>query len=226
MHKSVRMALVGTLMLACFAIATARALLAPPVLEVNRIELALMLPAQFAGWKWLPMNETRVVNPQQDEMSARIYTQTLTRLYRNQVDGQQIMLVIAYGADQRDDLQVHYPEVCYPGQGFEVLSNHKRQLATAFGALPVRRMETRLGANRVEPVTYWAMLGDQVVLDGMQKKITEMRMAWAGKRADGLLFRVSTIDADAEHAFANQTRFITDLLGSLPAADRHRLSGL
>jgi len=226
MHKSIRMALVGALMLACFAIATARALLVPPVLQTRAIDLALMLPAQFSGWQWLPVNETRVVNPQQDELSAKIYTQTLTRLYRNQVDGQQIMLVIAYGADQRDDLQVHYPEVCYPGQGFEVLSNRKLQLTTAFGALPVRRMETRQGTSRNEPVTYWAMLGDEVVLDGMQKKLAEMRMAWAGKRADGLLFRVSTIDEHAQHAFANQKRFITDLLDSLPAADRHRLSGL
>ncbi|NVO06717.1 MAG: EpsI family protein [Rhodoferax sp.] len=226
MHKSVRMALVGALMLACFALATARALLAPPLLLSSSIDLGAMLPERFADWKTLPLDASRVVNPQQDELSARIYTQTLTRLYRNQVDGQQIMLVIAYGADQRDDLQVHYPEVCYPGQGFEVLSNHKLQLATGFGALPVRRMETRLGQSRFEPVTYWAMLGDQVVLDGLQKKLTEMRMAWAGQRSDGLLFRVSSIDPQAAHGFASQTRFITDLLDTLPAADRHRLSGL
>jgi EpsI family protein len=220
------MALVGALMMACFALATGRALLAPPMLQVSRIDLADMLPTRFADWTWQPLDQTGVVNPQQDELSAKIYTQTLTRRYRNQVDGQQIMLVIAYGADQRDDLQVHYPEVCYPGQGFEVLSNRKLHLATSFGTLPVRRMETRLGQSRYEPVTYWAMLGDQVVLDGMQKKITEMRMAWSGKRTDGLLFRVSTIDPQAEHAFANQTRFITDLLDNLPAAERHRLSGL
>jgi EpsI family protein len=220
------MALVGALMLACFALATARALLAPPVLQSSSIDLAAMMPERFADWTLMPANATRVVNPQQDELSAKIYSQTLTRLYRNQLDGQLIMLVIAYGADQRDDLQVHYPEVCYPGQGFEVLSNRKLRLSTSFGTLPVRRMETRLGASRFEPVTYWAMLGDQVVLDGMQKKITEMRMAWAGKRPDGLLFRVSTIDPQTEHAFAGQTRFIADLLDTLPATDRHRLSGL
>jgi EpsI family protein len=220
------MALAGVLMLACFALSSARMLLAPTPLLAPPIDLAAMLPAQFADWTWLPVNATRVVNPQQEELSARIYTQTLTRLYRNRVDGQQIMLVIAYGADQRDDLQVHYPEVCYPGQGFEVLSNSKLRLATAFGTLPVRRMETRLGSSRIEPVTYWAMLGEQVVLDGMQKKITEMRLAWAGKRSDGLLFRVSSIDPLAEHGFAGQTRFISDLLDSLSAADRHRLSGL
>jgi EpsI family protein len=220
------MKLVGALMLACFALVTARAMLVPPVLVTSGVDLSSMLPAQFGDWKWLPLGATSVVNPQALEMSNKIYNQTLTRMYRNQVDGQQIMLVIAYGADQRDDLQVHYPEVCYPGQGFEVLSNQKVQLATAFGALPVRRMETQLGRNRHEPVTYWAMLGDQVVLDSMQKKLTEMRMAWSGRRTDGLLFRVSTIDVQTPRAFATQTRFVTDLLDTLPAADRHRLSGL
>jgi EpsI family protein len=220
------MALIGALMLAFFALSTARSLLYPPVLEAAHIDLASMLAEHFGDWKWLPTDVTGVVNPQQDEMTAKIYSQTLTRMYRNRIDGQQIMLVIAYGADQRDDLQVHYPEVCYPAQGFEVFSNDKMRLSTPFGYLPVRRMETRLNAHRNEPVTYWAMLGDQVVLDGMQKKIAEMRMAWAGKRTDGLLFRVSAIDARTDHAFASETRFITDLLESLPAADRHRLSGL
>lgn len=226
MQSANRIRTIGALMLLAFALVTARAMLAPPLLQAPGIDLAAMLPEQFGDWKSIPVNANRVVNPQQDELSARIYTQTLTRLYRNQMDGQQVMLVIAYGADQRDDLQVHYPEVCYPGQGFEVLSNKKLKLDTRFGMLPVRRMETQLGKSRTEPVTYWAMLGDKVVLDGMQKKMTEMRMAWAGKRTDGLLFRISTIDPDAAHAFAGQTRFVTDLLDTLSAADRRRLSGL
>jgi hypothetical protein len=51
-------------------------------------------------------------------------------------------------------------------------------------------------------------------------------MAWSGKRADGLLFRVSAVDPQTERAFASETRFITELLETLPAADRRRLSGL
>jgi EpsI family protein len=226
MHKSVRMMLVGLLMLVCFAIVTARSLYFPAVLQAPSIDLMRMLPERFGSWKWLPDDMTRVVNPQQDEMSAKIYTQTLTRLYRNQLDGQQIMLVIAYGADQRESLQLHYPEVCYPAQGFEVLSNDKLSLHTNYGALPVRLMHTRLNANRNEPVTYWAMLGDQVVLDGMEKKITEMRLALTGRSADGLLFRVSAIDPRTDHAFASESRFINDLMDNLSPASRHRLSGL
>jgi hypothetical protein len=136
------------------------------------------------------------------------------------------MLSIAYGADQRDDLQVHYPEVCYPAQGFQVQSNTPAQVATAFGDLRVRQMQTRLNAHRNEPVTYWAMLGDQVVLSGWNKKLTEMRLAWDGKRADGLLFRVSTVDERNAYGFAGEARFISDLMDALPDHHRRRLSGL
>ncbi len=226
MHKSVRLLLVGSLMLVCFAIVTARNVYFPAVLQTAPINLARMLPEQFGNWKWVPDDLTHVVNPQQDAMSARIYTQTLTRLYRNQLDGQQIMLVIAYGADQRESLQLHYPEVCYPAQGFEVLSNDKLHIQTRYGVLPVRQMHTRLNASRNEPVTYWAMLGDHVVLDGMEKKISEMRLAVTGQSADGLLFRVSAIDPITDHAFASESRFVKDLMDNLTAASRHRLSGL
>jgi EpsI family protein len=214
------------LMVLTFAITTAKTVFMQPVVTVRSIDLAIMIPAKFGDWMWIPSSSVGVVNPQQDALSNLIYTQTLTRIYRNQADGQRMMLSIAYGADQRDDLQVHYPEVCYPAQGFEVLSNTKVGISTAQGVLTVRRMETRLNVNRNEPVTYWAMLGDQVVLDSLQKKITEMRMSWAGKRADGLLFRVSTVDERNDFAFAGEARFITDLLVDLPANDRHRLSGL
>jgi EpsI family protein len=226
MRKSVRSALMLVLMAATFALATTKALVIAPVLVANPINLEAMIPAQFDNWQWVPSSNGGVVNPQQDALSAKIYTQTLTRIYRNRVDGQLIMLSIAYGADQRDDLQVHYPEVCYPAQGFQVQSNKEVRLTTSSGDLQVRHMQTRLNASRNEPVTYWAMLGEQVVLDGVHKKLTEMRLAWDGKRADGLLFRVSTVDERNSYAFAGEARFISDLLASLPAADRRRLSGL
>jgi EpsI family protein len=216
----------ATLMVLTFAITTAKTVFMQPIFVVRSIDLAAMIPEHFGRWKWIPSSSAGVVNPQQDALSALIYTQTLTRIYRNEIDGQSMMLSIAYGTDQRDDLQVHYPEVCYPAQGFDVLSNTKASISTPQGKLMVRRMETRLNVNRNEPVTYWAMLGDKVVLDSMQKKITEMRMSWAGKRADGLLFRVSTVDERNDRAFAGETRFITDLLNELPVSDRHRLSGL
>jgi len=226
MRRVSRAALMAGLMALTFAMSTAKGVFMQSTRTVNSIDLEAMIPAQFEDWAWIPMGSAGVVNPQQDALSALIYSQTLTRIYQSKSDGQRVMLSIAYGADQRDDLQVHYPEVCYPAQGFEVFTNRKGTIPTGKGELRVRRMETRLNANRNEPLTYWAMLGDKVVLDSMQKKLTEIQMSWSGKHPDGLLFRVSSVDENNERAFAAQTRFITGLLKVLPDDARLRLSGL
>ncbi|MCX8521387.1 MAG: EpsI family protein [Rhodoferax sp.] len=226
MTKTWRTVLMVGLLLLTFALTLSRTLAIHPQVLGSSLHLEALVPRQFGDWKEQALDSASVVNPQADALTRQIYSQLLTRLYRNRLDGQEMMLVIAYGQDQRDDLQVHYPEVCYPALGFAVQSNIRVRLSTAFGTLPVRQMQTRLNASRNEPVTYWAMLGEQVVLDGMQKKWTELRLAWDGQRADGLLVRVSSIDAQNQRAFAGQSRFVADLLGALPAADRKRLSGL
>jgi EpsI family protein len=136
------------------------------------------------------------------------------------------MLSIAYGEDQRDSVQLHYPEVCYPAQGFQVLSNRKGELQAQGGKIPVRRLETRLEQQRLEPVTYWTMIGKQAVLGGMDKKLAEMHFGLRGEIPDGLLFRVSSIDANTERAFASQNQFVENLLVAVDPVVRQRISGL
>jgi EpsI family protein len=226
MRKSLRVYWVAALLALASAASMCKPWLAPAAPALLPLDLETLIPARFGPWSQVPQGVVGVVNPQQEALSRAIYNQTLTRLYQNPKDGQLMMLSVAYGADQRDALQLHYPEVCYPAQGFEVSSNTRALIATPHGVLTVRRLETRLNPQRNEPVTYWAMLGEHVVLDGMQKKWTEIRASWAGERADGLLFRVSSVDEAQDHAFAGQTAFITDLLEALPAPARLRLSGL
>lgn len=226
MRKSARAYVVAGLLVLASVAGMSKLWLAPAAPALLPLDLAAMIPARMGPWIQVPQGVMGVVNPQQEALSRAIYNQTLTRLYQNPQNGQLMMLSVAYGADQRDALQLHYPEVCYPAQGFKVSSNTPGQIATPHGTLSVRRMETRLSPQRNEPVTYWAMLGEQVVLGGMQKKWAEMRATWNGARTDGLLFRVSSVDEDQDRAFAGQTAFITDVLESLTAADRLRLSGL
>ena len=105
------------------------------------------------------------------------------------------MLALAYGKDQRDAMQVHYPEVCYPAQGFALQEKQIGTLATERGAIPVTRILTNLG-QRIEPVTYWTTVGDRVVQTGLQKKLAEMSYGLSGKIPDGMLIRVSSIDTE------------------------------
>lgn len=188
--------------------------------------LADVIPGRFGDWQLLPDTGGQVINPQTQQVVDRLYSQVLTRTYAR-ADGYRVMLSLAYGDDQRGDLQAHMPEVCYPAQGFELKAQSRGELSTAFGTIPVARLQTRL-RERVEPVTYWFQLGDAAIKTGSrwEKRWVELRFALTGQAPSGLLFRVSSIDPDSGRAFAMQERFVQDLLSVVPQADRTRLTGL
>ncbi len=188
----------------------------------NSLEAAV--PLKFADWRVDADTFRGVVNPQQAEVLSKLYSQLVTRTYVNS-QGQRIMLSIAYGVDQRDGMQVHKPEICYPAQGFGVISNRDGILQTNKGPMPVRRLETALGNQRPEPVTYWTTVGNEVTPLGMQKKLMEMRYGLQGVVPDGLLFRVSSIGADSAAQFALHERFVLDLLPQLTAPSRLLVAG-
>lgn len=189
------------------------------------LDLEAMIPRVFPGWREERKWAGQIVDPQQQEVLDVAYSQVLSRSYID-ADGYRIMLSIAYGKIQRGNLQLHHPELCYPGQGFAINSNRVGQLVTPYGAIPVRRLETQLNRDRSEPVTYWAIVGNQVVLNSVARKLVEMRYGVQGKVADGLLFRVSSIGTDSSVAFDKQTKFVVSLLSALSAEDRLRISGI
>ena len=189
------------------------------------LPLETTIPHAFGEWREDQERAGAVVNPQTEAALKKIYTQTLSRTYVNR-DGERIMLSIAYGGDQRDGMQVHYPEICYPAQGFQLNASTVGEVRVGGGTIPVRRLETAQYPNRAEPVTYWTMVGDRAVLGGSKKKLAELHYAMAGQIPDGLLFRVSSIDDDTARAFKDQEQFINDLLASLSAPAREQLSGL
>ncbi|MFG6468776.1 exosortase-associated protein EpsI, B-type [Roseateles sp. BYS87W] len=191
----------------------------------GRFRLEDAVPKQFGDWALDPFAGAAVVNPQQQEALNKIYNQLLSRVY---VDGQghRIMMSVAYGEDQRDGMTVHYPEICYPAQGFELQAKQTAAIQTPGGTLPVRQLVTRMGSTRTEPVTYWVMIGHQPTLGGMQKKLIELNYAVDGVIPDGLLFRVSSVDRDTAAAFALQERFVQQLVQALQGPARVRLTGL
>ena len=188
------------------------------------INLNTMIPHTFGNWSEEQQNSVQMVDPQQQEMIEKIYTQTLSRVYKDNHD-YRIMLAIAYGDDQRDSMQMHYPEVCYPAQGFSLQGKQTGTLATENGLIPVTRILTNLG-QRNEPVTYWTTVGNRVFQGGLQKKIAEMSYGLNGKIPDGMLIRVSSIDAEAPRAYEMQAQFIDQMLGALTSEHRQKLNGM
>lgn len=188
-----------------------------------QINLEKMIPERFGDWRVEPQ-VVQVVNPQTKELLDKLYSQTLSRTYADG-SGYRVMLSLAYGSDQRGALQAHKPEVCYPAQGFKLHELIQSALQTEFGTIPATRLFVTLG-RRNEPVTYWFTVGDSAIRSAFEKRMVEFRYGLTGQIPDGLLFRVSSIDADQAHAFGIQDRFVNDLLQALPPVERLRLSGL
>jgi EpsI family protein len=215
----------AALMVAASALATAMKPVKKVSEQLGTVHLEAMIPRQIGDWVLDDKTAAQVVNPQQEAMLSRLYSQTLSRTYVDPRSGEAVMLSIAYGEDQRDAMQLHYPEVCYPAQGFALLSQQAATLATAAGALPVKQLVTAHGSRRVEPVTYWVMIGEQPTTGGWRKKVAEMRYGLNGLVADGLLVRISSIQPDAGAAFRLHERFARDLFAALRPPQRARLFG-
>lgn len=219
----------GLIVLALAALALLAAEAMKPVhrlaeLRPQRIELERMLPARFGGWQMQAGLTGGIVNPVQEANLRRLYSQTLSRLYIGPA-GERVMVSIAYGEDQRKYLALHYPEVCYPAQGFSVKSNQTVLLELPDQRLPLRRLETFMAPNRPEPVSYWTTMGDYSSFGGLPRRMIELRYGLQRQIPDGLLFRVSTIGADSAREFAIQERFLRELLGSLSPETRVLLTG-
>lgn len=188
-----------------------------------KLDLETLVPKQFGEWKLDGTLVPVLADPKQTALLDRLYSQILSRTYIN-ARGERIMLSIAYGGDQSDDMAVHKPEVCYPAQGFEILKSHSDAFSIGNSSIPVKRLVAMQGP-RVEPITYWATVGDAVAINGITWKLHQLKYGLTGKIPDGLLFRMSSIQADAPQAYKMQDEFARALLEALPPGGRKRLIG-
>lgn len=189
------------------------------------LKLEQSIPSQFGEWQLLPSSGGgQVVNPQTQALLNQLYTDILTRVYVNP-KGERIMLSIAYGRNQSDDKAVHYPEVCYPAQGFSIDSKVAATMDIAPGvAIPVKKLLARQ-QSRIEPITYWVTVGDKVTLTGLEHKLAQLDYGLHGIIPDGMIFRVSSIGSDAEQQYGVQQGFVNELVAALPQAVRSRVVG-
>ena len=189
----------------------------------EKVDLEQMFPRAFGEWKMDTVLPVQLVAPDVQQLLATIYSQTLSRTYVNS-KGDRIMLSVAYGGDQSDATRAHRPEVCYPAQGFQIMASQTGAISTATHSLRVRQLVARAGA-RVEPISYWVMVGDFVVLSGTEQKLAQLRYTTGGVIPDGMLVRVSNIDANAAASYALHVGFITQMTQAMPANVRDRIVG-
>jgi EpsI family protein len=182
-----------------------------------------IIPKSFADWTLVSdENNTLIVDPEQRETLNDIYTQTVSRTYVQQSTGRRLMLSLAYGDNQTYSKRMHFPEVCYHAQGFNVLSVRNERVLAKGHEIEVKRMTAQMG-DRVEQVSYFIRIGDHVLSNRIS--LSRIFMGLKGYIADGLLFRVSEISDQPVFSHQLQDQFINDLLNTLSPSEQAVLIG-
>ncbi|OGA99037.1 MAG: EpsI family protein [Burkholderiales bacterium RIFCSPHIGHO2_12_FULL_69_20] len=189
-----------------------------------RMDLETAFPKAFAGWRLDDRMPVQLVSPDQQALLNKIYNQTLSRTYINAA-GDRVMLSVAYGGDQSDGTRAHRPEVCYPAQGFQMVRQREGLIGLPDQQLAVRQLVARQG-GRIEPISYWVIVGERVALSGTQQKVAQLGYSVRGIIPDGMLIRVSTIDQDATRAWGTQAGFVSELAAAVAPDVRARLFGV
>ena len=110
------------------------------------------------------------------------------------------------------------------GQGFRLESAREAVVSIPGQAIPVRELMMTMG-NRLEPVTYWVLMGDEATVSNTQRRMVAIRYGLHRLIPEGMLVRVSSINADKEAAYALHRVFINDLVAAVPESLKVRVVG-
>ncbi len=189
----------------------------------QQIDLESAVPSAFGDWR-IDENTPQVsIAAEKQELIDQIYDQTLNRTYVNS-QGQRFMIAIAYGSKQTQQLRAHRQEVCYRAQGFEISELRKDTIVVEGVKIDASRMLAKMG-SRNEPVTYWFVMGDSIVRSIFDRQVNQLKYALTGYIPDGYLFRVSSLDANANAAFGKQIIFVNELMKVIAPELRKKLLG-
>jgi len=209
------------------AIAAGAAYALKPSRRVSLLEQATVdeiVPRQVG--KWTARDVGNLVAPVSlNSLEAKLYGEVVERVYRDASSQSEIMMLMAHGDTQTNDLQLHRPEVCYPAFGFEILTNLPAQLKLpAAQAIPVRRIIAEVPGRR-ETILYWTRLGEFMPIDGAEQRFDRLKTAMEGYIVDGLLARFSSVGPDSQSLFAALEQFVPALISAVPADKRSALIG-
>lgn len=204
----------------CVATALGALWLKPLASRVEAVKLDRLIPSQIGDWRVDPRGQAQVaLSTYAQGLSDAIYDDVLMRSYVD-ADGQHLQLAMAYAREQRQDVKIHQPEVCYPAQGFRILAlqTHRFALAAAPRAIAGKHA-LFIKDGHLEAVSYWIRIGDDFPLSGFEMRWLMLRDGLLqGRVDDGVLVRVSSpVDdaAQAPVAYALHERFLQSLVLAL-----------
>ena len=152
---------------------------------LGNAKLGDLVPGVVGDWSARDVSD--LVAPQtEDSLMSKLYGQTVERIYTEASTGAEVMVLLAYGDSQTNELQLHRPEVCYPSFGFEISDNEATLIPISGGVtVPGRRLVAQ-AADRVENIVYWARIGEFLPIICSEQRVDRLKTAISGYIADGL----------------------------------------
>jgi EpsI family protein len=188
--------------------------------EVNLISA---IPSTIGPWR-ATADDSQNVNPLERGPKQQ-YDQEVSRIYSAGEGGLPfVMLVLAYGSTQSDNLQVHRPEFCYPASGFELGPRQPLSAELAGRSTPMVFF-TAVREQRVEHVLYWTRLGQDFPTSWLGQHRVRMVQAIRGVVPDGVLVRASVIGGDAAEARGLLAGFLDMMVRGVQPEARQALLG-
>jgi EpsI family protein len=180
------------------------------------------LPAQIGEWtKVDTLFNGSYVSAAISTDLAQPYNELVERTYKG--NGREyIMLVLAWGQEQKQEVKVHNPELCYKANGFQILQRQTSPLRikTQSGETIMAKHMLTQDMQGYEAVTYWVRVGDSYSESSMQTRISIIEHGLRGEIPDGILVRASqriTKPDQADTSFQKTQQFLEMLYAGLPA---------
>lgn len=181
-----------------------------------------LIPERIGAWRLAGVDG--VVVARDSERIRGPYDDLLTRVYRADA-APPVTLLVAYSGSQRDEVQLHRPEGCYPAAGFTLSDREAVRLRLPGTPAIPARMILAESPLRTEQVLYWTRIGAFFPTSMMAQRWAIVRENLAGGVPDGVLVRVSTPGGGREAAWPAFRGFLTALLDSAPPAAARVLLG-
>ncbi len=182
-----------------------------------------IIPRSFGDWTSRDMSDL-VAPKEEDSLAARLYGATVGRAYRHGATGAEVMMLLAYGDTQSDDLQLHRPEICYPAFGYALSDDRAIELPVTAGVTIPSRQLVANAVDRRESIVYWTRLGEFLPVSRKQQQFDRLRTAMTGVVADGILARFSVAGLEAD-SFQVLEMFAPALVLAVQPANRAVLIG-
>jgi len=181
-----------------------------------------LVPRGFGAWTSEDVGDPLAINGP-GTLSSKLYNQLVTRAYMDG-KGAPVLMLLAHGERQSDELQLHRPEICYPAFGYALLKNEATSVRLAGQvAVPARRLLAKSPSSE-ESVIYWTRLGENFPVSFDEQRTARFNDTLEGIIPDGILCRFSTADNTAA-AWPRLQRFVRSLLAATDPAGRRVLIG-